>query len=62
VSRLVINGFDDELHRRLKVAAAQQGTTVKDMLTAAARLAVDRAEADQALRARARQANPPVAS
>lgn len=42
MSRLVIENFPDELHRALKVMAAQQGTTVKALLIAAAEKVVGR--------------------
>jgi len=39
-ARVVIEGFPADLHRTLKILAATGGTTVKELLIAAARLMV----------------------
>jgi plasmid stability protein len=60
MSRLVVNGFDDDLHQRLRVLAAQAGTSVKAIVTAGAVRQAAVVETEMALAARAREANPRV--
>lgn len=56
--RLVVKRFPADVHQRLRMASAESGDDMRDIVIAGVKAELARRAADAALRARARAANP----